>query len=162
MTDPPPAPPRQLLVYGFKPNANFEGRLVGALERMESGGALRIVEALFVGRDAGTGELAALDLRSRGAGSLVSPLIGFRLDPSERQRTTERALDSEAGDLLRALGAALAPGAALAAVLVEHTWGRALADAISQSGGTPLSSGFVEADTLSDLTPLLVAAASGD
>jgi hypothetical protein len=162
MTDPPPTPPRQLLLYSFDADANFEGRLVGALERMESGGALRIVEALFVSRDAETGELAALDLHSRGAGSLVSPLIGFRLDPRERQRTTERTLDAEGGDSLRALGAALAPGAAIAAVLVEHTWARALADAISQSGGTPLSSGFVEADTLSDLTPLLVAAASGD
>ena len=157
----PPAP-RQLLLYRFEADANFEGRLVGALERMESGGALRIVEALFVGRDAETGELAALDLRSRGAGSLVSPLIGFRLDPGERRRTTERALAAAGGDAIRALGAALAPGAAIAAVLVEHTWARALADAISQSGGTPLSSGFVEAETLSDLTSLMVAAASGD
>jgi hypothetical protein len=46
MTDPPPAPPRQLLVYSFDADAHFGGRLVGALERMESGGALRIVEAL--------------------------------------------------------------------------------------------------------------------
>jgi hypothetical protein len=153
---------RQLLLYRFEADANFEGRLVGALERMESGGALRIVEALFIGRDAETGELAALDLRSRGAGSLVSPLIGFRLDPRERQRTTERALESAGGDAIRALGAALAPGAAIAAVLVEHTWARALADAVAQSGGTPLSSGFVEAETLSDLTSLMVAAASGD
>jgi hypothetical protein len=159
---PLPTPPRQLLLYRFDADAHFEGRLVGALERMESGGALRIVEALFVSRDAETGELAALDLRGRGAGSLVSPLIGFRLDPRERHRTTERALDAEGGDSLRALGAVLAPGAAIAAVLVEHTWARALQDAVSQSGGTPLSSGFVEADTLSDLAPLLVAAASGD
>jgi hypothetical protein len=157
-----PATPRQLLLYRFEADANFEGRLVGALERMESGGALRIVEALFVSRDAETGKLAALDLRSRGAGSLVSPLIGFRLDPHERERTTERALEAEGGDSLRALGAALAPGVAVAAVLVEHTWARALADAISQSGGTPLSSGFVEADTLSDLTSVMVTAASGD
>jgi hypothetical protein len=157
-----PTLPRQLLLYRFDADAKFEGRLVGALERMESGGALRIVEAIFVSRDAETGELAALDLRSRGAGSLVSPLIGFRLDPRERQRTTERALDAEGGDSLRALGAALAPGAAIAAVLVEHTWARALEDAVSQSGGTPLSNGFVEANTLSDLAGLMVAAASGD
>jgi hypothetical protein len=159
---PPPTLPRQLLLYSFDADAKFEGRLVGALERMESGGALRIVKAIFVSRDAETGELAALDLRSRGAGSLVSPLIGFRLDPRERQRTTERALDAEGGDSLRALGAALAPGAAIAAVLVEHTWARALGDAVSQSGGTPLSSGFVEANTLSDLAGLMVAAVSGD
>ena len=117
---------------------------------------------MFVGRDAETGELAALDLRSRGAGSLVSPLVGFRLDRRERARTTERALEAEGGDSIRALGAALAPGSAIAAVLVEHTWARALADAISQTGGTPVSTGFVEAETLSDLTSVMVAAASGD
>ena len=49
----------QLLLYGFDAGADFEGRLVGALERLESGGAMRIIEALFVGREAGTGELAA-------------------------------------------------------------------------------------------------------
>jgi hypothetical protein len=161
MTALPPLHLVQLLLYRFDAGARFEGRLVGALERMESGGALRIIEALFIAHDAEAGELAAIDLRSRGAGSLVSPLIGFRLDDRERQRTTKRALDA-GGDSLRAVGAALAPGAAIAAVLVEHTWTRALEDAVSQSGGTPLSSGFVEADTLSDLTPLLVAAASGD
>jgi hypothetical protein len=161
MSDPAPPLPVQLLVYRFDADARFEGRLIGALERMESGGALRIIEALFIAHDAETGELAAVDLRSRGAGSLVSPLIGFRLDPRERQRTTERAL-ADGGETLAALAAALAPGAALAAVLVEHTWARALEDAVSQSGGTPLSNGFVDAAALTELTPLLVAAARGD
>jgi hypothetical protein len=64
----------------------------------------------------------------------------------------------------RARGAELAPGAAIAAVLVEHTWARALEDAVAQSGGTPASSGFVDAAALSELMPQLVAAtrASGD
>ena len=157
-----PPPPRQLLLYRFDGDAKFEGRLVGAFERMESGGALRIVEALFIGRDAESGDLAVLDLRSRGAGSLVAPVIGFRLDPRERQRATERALGADGGEVLRAIGAVLAPGAAIAAVLVEHIWARALEDAVSQSGGTRRSSGLVEADSLSDLSALLVAAAGGD
>src|SRR3954449_4389921 len=87
--------PVQLLLYRFGARAEYEGRLVGALERMESGGTLRIVEALFIARDADTGELAAIDLRSRGAGSLVSPLIGFRLDETERRRATQRALRAD-------------------------------------------------------------------
>ncbi len=162
MNAPPPKGPVQLLLSRFDADARFEGRLVGALERMESGGTLRLIEALFIARDAGTGELAALDLRSRGAGSLVGPLIDFRLDPHGRRRATERALGADGGDTLRALGTALAPGSAIAAVLVEHTWARVLDDAVAQSGGRSLSSGFVEADTLSDLAALLVAAASGD
>jgi hypothetical protein len=157
MSDPTPHDV-QLLLYGFDAAARFEGRLVGALERMESGGTLRILEAMFLARDAETGELAAVDLRSRGAGSLVSPLIGFRLDEHERKRATERALGGDAGDTLRALGAALAPGDAIAAVLVEHTWSRTLEDAVAQSGGTRISSGFFEVSTLAELLPQLVCA----
>jgi hypothetical protein len=41
----------QLLAYRFGPDAAFEGRLVGALERMESGGTLRVLDVLFVGRE---------------------------------------------------------------------------------------------------------------
>jgi hypothetical protein len=55
--------PAQLLVYGSAPGAEFEGRLVGAIER-----------------------------RGRGEGSLVAPLLGFRLDPGERRRMSEKAL----------------------------------------------------------------------
>ena len=44
--------PAHLLVYGFAPGAEFEGRLVGAIERIESGGALRVLDVLFVMRDA--------------------------------------------------------------------------------------------------------------
>jgi len=153
------APPVQLLLYSFGADARFEGRLVGALERLESGGALRILEALFVRNDPETGELTAVDLRSRGAGSMVLPLVGFRLDPAERGRATEHALDAEGlSGMLRELGAELAPGAAMAAVLVEHTWARALEDAVAQSGGTPLSSEFVDAASLGELTQQLLAA----
>lgn len=41
-------PQVQLLVYAFGPEGAYEGRLVGALERLESGGALRVLDAVFV------------------------------------------------------------------------------------------------------------------
>ena len=151
--------PVQLLLYSFGADARFEGRLVGALERMESGGALRILEALFVRNNQETGALEAVDLRGRGAGSMVMPLIDFRLDPGKRGRSTERALDAEGlGETLRQLGAELAPGAAIAALLVEHTWARALEEAVSQSSGTPLAGEFVDATSLGELAPQLLAA----
>ena len=160
MSDRSGAPPVQLLVYAFGPDARFEGRLAGALERMESGGALRILEALFVRNDPETGELTAVDLRSRGAGSMVLPLVGFRLDQAERERASKRTLDADdgLGDTLRRLGTDLAPGAALAAVLVEHTWARALEDAVSASGGTRRSREFVDAASLGELADVLLAA----
>jgi hypothetical protein len=154
----------QLLVFGFGSGAAFEGQLVGALERIESGGALRILDALFIQRDADTGELAVVDLRSNRASGIVAPLIGFRLDPGERRRLTKRALTGRAGgvpgDTLRDLGGALKPGAALAAVLIEHRWAEALDDAVARTGGTALVSELVHATTLGELADELLAAAA--
>jgi hypothetical protein len=148
-----------LLVFGFDANASFEGQLVGALERLESGGAVRILDVLFVAADEATGDPVAINLRG-GTGGLIGKLLDFRLDPAARRKAAERALgeDADAGmaDLLRDLGRALEPGTALAAVLVEHVWARALEDAVSRVSGRPLASEFVEAARLSELPPDLL------
>jgi hypothetical protein len=148
----------QFLLYGFGSDADFEGQLVGALERVESGGALRILDVLFVRRDAESGDIVAVDLQGKGAG--VGPLLGFRLDEAERRRVTERALATgAAAELLSELGTALKPGAALAAVLVEHVWRGALDDAAARMGGTLLATDFVDATALADLGAELLSAA---
>ena len=144
-------PSRQLLVFGFDANAAFEGQLVGALERLESGGALRILDVLFVAADEATGELIAIDLQG-GTGGLTAKLLDFRLDPAGRRR-------KGTSELARDLGAALQPGTALAAVLVEHIWSRVLDDAVSRVGGRSLASDFVDASTLSELGADLLRAA---
>jgi hypothetical protein len=149
---------RQLLLYSFGPDADFEGRLVGALERLESGGALRILDVLFVRRDAGSGDVVAVELQGDGAGGVVAPLLNFRLDEAERRRATERALRADAA-VVRELGAGLEPGGALAAVLVDHVWRTALDDAVARTGGTQLASDFVDATALAELGAELLAAA---
>ena len=145
-------PSRQLLAFGFSANAAFEGQVVGALERLESGGALRILDALFVASDEASGELFAIDLHG-GTGGLLATLLDFRLDPATRRRATERSLKDAAGlaPLIRDLGESLEPGSALAVMLVEHVWGRSLEDAVSRVGGTALASEFVGAAKLSEL-----------
>ena len=108
-------PRAQLLVYGFGPDADFEGRLVGALERIETGGTVRILDALFVANDPETGELVAVDLKGDGAGGIVAPLVRFRLEQAERHRATERAMSAHRGvaaETLRELGRMLEPGGA--------------------------------------------------
>jgi len=90
----------------------------------------------------------------------VAPLLGFRLDPGERRRVSERALRSdEHGGALRRLGEALEPGAAVAAVLVEHVWVRALDDAVSRTGGKPLASELVDPTAFAERTAELLAEA---
>lgn len=135
----------QLLVYSFGPDADFEGRLLGALQRLESGGTLRILDTLFLQREADTGELSAVGLRGDGAGRIVAPLLDFRLDPGARRRATRRAFRDAA---VERLAGTLQPGSAIAAVLVEHVWAGVLEDAVSRTGGTRLASEFVDATAL--------------
>jgi hypothetical protein len=143
-------PSRQLLVFGFGASAAFEGQLVGALERVESGGAVRILEVFFVAADEATGDPVAINLQG-GTGGLIAKLLDFRLDAAARRKAAD-----DLPEVLRDLGEALEPGTALAAVLVEHLWARALEDAVARLSGRPLTSEFVEAAKLSELPPDLL------
>jgi hypothetical protein len=159
-------PPVQLLVYSFGADAEYEGRLIGALERLESGGAMRILDALFVQRRADTGDLDAVNVKGDGAGGIAAPLLEFRLDEWARRRATQKALKGRPGgippELVRRLGDSLEPGAAIAAVLVDHLWRRTLEDAVDRSSGTSLVTEFVDADKLGELAPALIAATGPD
>jgi hypothetical protein len=143
--------PRQLLVYRFRETAEFEGQIVGALQRIEVGAAVKVLDVLFVGREPDSGEMVAASLGAASS-SLVASLVGFRLDRAQRQKTTERVLAGPDAERIKRLGAALGPGEALLAVLLEHVWAAALADAVARVGGQVAGRGeFVEADTISEL-----------
>jgi hypothetical protein len=160
MPESPESANAQILVYRFGPGANFEGRLVGTLERIETGAALRILDALFIRRDADSGELEVVSVKGSGAGGLTAPLTGFRLDSAERRRVSQRALEGRGSrlptDVLEDLGSTLEPGDALAAVLVDHRWLAAMRDAVARSGGTPLKCEFVDASSLAELADELM------
>jgi hypothetical protein len=140
-------PPVQLLTFAFGPEAAFEGQLLGAVERLESGGTLRVLQVVFVRRDE-DGVVSAFAHRGGTAGGIVGPGLEFRLDEGERRRATRQALTGSAGARVRELGDELAPGGAMAAIFVEHRWLADLSDATQRTGGVPVSSGFVDADAL--------------
>lgn len=152
-------PPRQLLAFTFGSDARFEGQLVGALERIESGGTVRVLDGLLVARDPESGELSAIALGDTPPSGRVSRILGFRLDPSERKKATQRALAGASGETVRSLAAKLTPGAAIAAVLIEHAWAAALTDAVARVGGTEVLTDFVDAASVNELTPQLLSAA---
>lgn len=139
--------PVQLLTFAFGPDAVFEGQMLGAVERLETGGALRVVQVIFV-RRAQDGELSAFAHRGGTAGGIAGPGLEFRLDAQERRRSTERALAGAAGTGVRELADELAPGSAVAAVFVEHRWLADFAEATERTGGAPVSSDFVDAEAL--------------
>jgi hypothetical protein len=148
---------RQLLVYKFPPGSSFEGQLVGALERIESGGTMRILDALFVGREATSGDLVAVSMSTDGAAGMVGRLLSFRLEPDARRKATARTLEGPAGDLAQSIAERLETGSAVVAIVVEHQWERLLGDAIARLGGNKVVSEFVEAGDVAAVSDRLVA-----
>lgn len=146
-------PVRQLIVFRFGPEASFEGGLLGAAERIESGMSLRLLDALFVRRDSESGELEAISTGSGGASGVASAVLDFRLDPAARTATSERTL-SEWPEVAE-LGDSLQPGEAIAALLVEHRWAQAFGEAVQRMGGDARHVDFVDAAALRDLMPKL-------
>jgi hypothetical protein len=137
----------QLLAFHFPAGVPFDGALLGAIERAESGGVLRVLDVLYVGRDAETDELVAVTGRGRTQGSLVTRILDFRLDPSGRARATEQAVsafeNASFPDTLERLRDALPPGGSFAAVLVEHRWAQVVDEAVQRAGGAPVLTGLV-------------------
>ena len=152
---------RQLLIYEFGVDSTFEGRLVGALERIQAADGSRVLDGLFVTNERDTGELAAIDLRSGSATGTVARLLTFRLEPQARRRATERALGdlgSVPADVIQKLGSALDPGSAILALLVERPDWRELGDAVARTGGWMVSVESVSGSSLAELGPSLLAA----
>lgn len=149
--------PVQLLVYRFGAGTSFEGQLVGALERLQTGGAVRVLDAVFVGREAVSGEVVGVRVHGEPGADRLARLLTFRLEAGERSRTT-RALPA---DLLEALASTLPAGSVVMALLLRHEWARPLEDAVARVGGAALPSTFVEQTSLADLAPALRDLVSG-
>src|SRR4051794_36783376 len=158
-------PRRELLVFRFGEGAAMRGRLIGALERLESGGAIRVLDLFLAWQDA-DGEVVVFSPGGHSAQMSTSALLSFRLDAAERRRTTERALRADADglppDVVRDITDTLQPGTAVAAVLLEHVWATALYDAVAATNGAPVDEARVDADTLADVAADLVRAAGRD
>jgi hypothetical protein len=131
---------------------------------MQVGGEARLLDALFVTRDAATGELAAVDLASGSAGGTFASMLDFRLDEGRRRAITERTLAAHPGGVPRTLieevGATLDAGAAIFVVL--HTGGTptALDDAVARCHGRLVADEAVDATTLTEAGPRVRAAAA--
>ena len=154
-----------LRVYRFDPGAVFEGGLLAALERMQLGEDWKLLDVLFVTRDAASGELEAVDFVTGGADATLASLLDFRLDPGRRRALTERTLAEHAGGvprpLIEAIAATLEPGAAIFAVLHTGASATVLEDAVARCGGRPIADEPADhASTLADVGQRLSAAMS--
>jgi len=152
--------PVQLVVIGFPLEAELEGRIMAEFERLERHETIRILDLLFVGKDAETGDLLALDYQGEDLGAIVGALLGFEFDGEQPNGTTE-GIQGHAFGLsqteMQEMAASLEPGDSAGFLLVEHVWARDLKPAIRDAGGFPLGDGFLTPEALAAVGTELVA-----
>src|ERR1700733_8497789 len=135
--------PLQVIAMSFGPGADFHGRVLAEVDRLQGRGVLRLLDLLFVSkRDDGTIERTVIGDDDFGALlSRIVPLGGAGLV----ERTAAGSAGFDPTDVL-ALAHSLLPGTALAFLLVEHGWAQPLFDAIAETGGELLGEGFLTAE----------------
>ena len=151
--------PVQLLAVGFDPDARFEGRIMDELENLERHETIRILDLLFVGKDAETGDLLALDYQGEDLGAIVGMLLGFDFDDEQPSEVSE--IEGHAFGLsqteIQGIAASLKPGSSAGFLLIEHVWARDLKRTIRETGGFPLGEGFLTPETLAAVATELLA-----
>jgi uncharacterized membrane protein len=157
--------PVQLVAIAFGPDAAFEGRVMEELERLERNETIRLLDLLFVARDAEQGELVALGYQGESLGGIVGALLGFDFDDDGLPASggEPAPMDQPFGlgrAQVEALAAQLEPGQAAAFMLFEHVWARDLKAAIRGAGGVPIGEGFLTPEALAEVAVELVAMAA--
>jgi len=140
------AGPLQVMAVGFGPGADFEGRVLAEVDRLQGRGVLRLIDMLFVAKDEdGTIQRLVIGDDEDFGGLLASiiPLDGARLVETA---VGDRSSGFAAADAW-ALTESLSPGTALAFLLIEHGWAQPLFDVIAETGGVLLGEGFLTPET---------------
>jgi len=141
--------PLQLIALTFRVDADAESRLLAEVDRIEGRGVLRVLDMVFVakGQDGTVGGLEVGD--NEDFGSLLASIVPFGAENGSRPVAGNGAASEPAGPSVAAVQAvadSLAPGNAVAFLLVEHLWASPLLDAVSAAGGALISDDFLTGD----------------
>lgn len=113
--------PVEILVIAF-PGSRFNGEIAPALQEVVDKGDVRIIDLVFIGRDA-DGNLLELEASDVGDEALAA------LDPIEGKSPLVTEDDIEA------IASVLEPGSSAAVLVFEHSWAAKLSGAVAGSGG---------------------------
>jgi len=144
--------PVQLLAVGFRDSAQFQGRIAEEIDRLERSDMIRVLDFVFLQRDAATGALVRMDFEGPEGEGRVTTLLADGNGDSESEPAAGGAFRLTPGDI-REAAAALEPGTSAGFLIFEHLWARELKRAIVETDGVPFAEGF--------LTPEAVAAIGG-
>lgn len=137
--------PLQVIAVSFGPGADFQGRVLAEVDRLQGRGVLRLVDLLFVAKNE-DGEIGRLVVGGDDDfGELLSRIISVGGADLGEPAAGEGSPGFDLSDAL-ALAESLAPGAALAFLLIEHRWAQPLFDAIAETGGALLAEGFLTSE----------------
>lgn len=161
--------PVQLIAIQFETLDRFRGDILDELEAVAPLNSVRILDALFVGKE-DDGDLVALEMGDLGEedgdeilGVIIGELLGFSFegeDPSAppAEITEASAIGVTVADVRR-IARDLAPGTGAALLLIEHHWAAGLRNAIAEAGGSVILQGFLTLEGLALIGAELAATA---
>jgi len=136
--------PLQVIAASFRAAADFEGRVLAEVGRLQGRGVLRLVDLLFVTKNE-DGQIRRLMVGDDDFGALLSRILPLGgADPVE-PAAGEGSPGFDPSDA-QALAESMPPGTALAFLLIEHGWAQPLFDAIAETGGVLLGEDFLTAE----------------
>jgi hypothetical protein len=150
----------QFVAIGFGPEAEFEGRIMAELMRLEQSGTVRLLDLLFVRKEE-DGDLVALDYQGEDLGAIVGAILGFEFEGDGAAPATDAEGNEHAfgltQDQIERFAAELEPGHSAGVMLIEHVWAKQLKDAVRDAGGVPLAEGFLTPETVASVGAELLA-----
>jgi uncharacterized membrane protein len=153
--------PVQLISIGFDRDANFEGRIIEELAKLESERTIRTLDVLFIARDTDSEDTLVLEHPdAENLGGIVGALLGFEFE-GEAASPPARGGDEHAFGFtqqdIQEMASGLGPGESAGLLLIEHVWARDLRRAFRDAGGRLLGEGFLTPETIRAVEPELAA-----
>jgi uncharacterized membrane protein len=158
--------PVQLISIGFDRGADFEGKVIDELAKLESERTIRVLDVLFIAKDTESDETVVLEHPDApDARGIVAALLGFELegDAAAAPQAADDHSDQHAFGFSQAeiqeMAAGLGPGESAGLVLIEHVWARDLRKVFRAMGGRIIGEGFLTPETIRGVEPQLAALA---
>jgi uncharacterized membrane protein len=153
--------PVQLVAIGFDRDADFEGRVIEELAKLESERTIRVLDLLFIARDTDSEETVVLEHPDAAdMGGIVGSLLGLQLDGQATSGSAEAGEHHAFGfsqDDIQQMASELGPGESAGMLLIEHVWARDLRKVFRSAGGRMMGEGFLTPETIRAVEPELAA-----